>query len=205
MKTVRRHALNTLAALSLLACIAAAGMWVRSWSWLDSCGWMWVMSDVEFRTAGVVSAQGRIFFATQWVYGQDPSRGDMPGPDEAGMHWRHRESGAAIARVYNRTCSHWVMGVGWDEDRYIATPPGAPPSIKTIRIVSIPGAYVFALTAVLPGVRLVRMVARRRRLARRPGFCAGCGYDLRATPGRCPECGRVPTRVHAGVSARVIR
>ena len=38
-----------------------------------------------------------------------------------------------------------------------------------------------------PGVALLRRYVSRRRFAR--GICDQCGHDLRASPGRCPECG----------------
>jgi hypothetical protein len=43
------------------------------------------------------------------------------------------------------------------------------------------------LCAMIPAIFLA--ISLRRRKKPLPGYCRTCGYDLRATPERCPECG----------------
>lgn len=44
----------------------------------------------------------------------------------------------------------------------------------------------------LTGMPAMILLARRmRKLRVRPGRCRVCGYDLRASPERCPECGKL--------------
>jgi hypothetical protein len=55
--------------------------------------------------------------------------------------------------------------------------------------ISVPHWFAEGLLAVPPAAWLLAERRRRRRPQR--GRCATCGYDLRATPDQCPECGTV--------------
>jgi hypothetical protein len=71
--------------------------------------------------------------------------------------------------------------------------------VRSYRRVFIP-ILPFVLLAVtvpfLRGVRYGRGWQGRSREAR--GLCRACGYDLRATPDRCPECGSGAAKAAAG-------
>jgi hypothetical protein len=55
---------------------------------------------------------------------------------------------------------------------------------------SVPAWLIVALTLPLPAYWCRAFLVRRRR--QRAGRCVQCGYDLHATPDRCPECGTIP-------------
>jgi hypothetical protein len=57
-------------------------------------------------------------------------------------------------------------------------------------MLNVPQWFVLLVAMPLPVRWLWRH--RTRRKALREGRCLCCGFDLRATPDRCPECGTVP-------------
>jgi hypothetical protein len=61
---------------------------------------------------------------------------------------------------------------------------------ETSRALRIPYWFVAVVALLAPSI-WVYCAARRPRM---PGLCPTCGYDLRVTPDRCPECGTVPEK-----------
>jgi hypothetical protein len=81
---------------------------------------------------------------------------------------------------------------------YSRTGVSGPSSGQSLpfRTVSVPYWVFVALSGAPPAFWLAKAADQRRRRA--AGMCRVCGYDLRATPDACPECGTIPSSRRAG-------
>jgi hypothetical protein len=62
---------------------------------------------------------------------------------------------------------------------------------------AVPYWFICSASLALPAWATCHCWGERRR--KRPGLCGRCGYDLRCTPDRCPECGTAPAVPAAAV------
>ena len=175
---MRRRLLNLLTVLSMLLSVAFAAALVRSAAAGDA--WGRLAADERRLTVGsdnVHSSSG--FF--QYVGDRDAAdAAEVRDWARGGSAWHHYAPGARW-----RPSGEWLVP---QYEHYASTQFTG----RTVTVVRVPYLPLVLLTASPPALALLR---RRRRV--RAGRCPACGYDLRATPDRCPECGAAP------VAARV--
>jgi hypothetical protein len=175
-----RRLLNLLTVLSLLMCVAAAAMWVRSYRVRD----VWIAfsypgTPFTFTARSVVSDRGAF---SVWRCRSDNAMRVVPSDLETwsrlfGVYWKGHHP-------FSHNDENWGFphfGFAWNRDMFSG--------VVERWEVSVPYWAVVLLFAFLPLQAVAARVRDRRRL--RGGLCAACGYDLRATPDRCPECGTV--------------
>ena len=182
-----RILLNALIVLSLILFVATISLWVRSYGPADLLWWRrhGINYQIESLDGGVIVLKLENLINDHW-----PGRPALPlahatreGPDArlftrllpAEGGWCQTRSGAFV--IKRRTAGF----------QYASVADGV------IRLWRIPFLPIALATAFLPGLGLVRALRtfdRQRKHA--SGICPRCGYDLRATPDRCPECGTVP-------------
>jgi len=122
------------------------------------------------------------------------------GPDGRGgpgiEYWSMPPAEFAVAN------STWRQRLGFSYGDRIYRDPANPSWTRRDRSIRVPYWAVVLATGAGP-VKRIRRLRRERRTYRRlsAGQCPRCGYDLRATPDRCPEC---DTPATGGVAIAVL-
>jgi hypothetical protein len=113
------------------------------------------------------------------------------GPDgELFLHPPVDKSPSSAGDVYgalSRTGRPRPHQFGWESGEHTVDWGFGTATTFHYRLVFIPAWVVMVFASILPVWWISRACQRARR--RRLRHCVQCGYDLRATPGRCPECG----------------
>jgi len=180
-RTVRRLTrilLQAVTVLSLILCAATVVLWVRSYRTVDQ--FFRIERGV---TTAVMSINGQISRTVISI----PAQSNLEGRD-----WTWTRIPIASAKglsVYDASGWKKIVGFGRLSEpnrtfgRTAYTRSASWMMYRTPAIVC----------AVLPALGLCGFSRRARRKWRAAhDRCISCGYDLRATPERCPECGTIP-------------
>ena len=169
---MRRLLRRLLTVLSLLLCAGAAALWARSYTHRDGGGWF----NQNGRGLSVATTPGGL----DWVSSAQPGDGPLC---RVGTYSSTRNPDVLTLR-------RWPYGLGFGGGEFVValSADGLRITRETLRGVATPLWAWVMLFAVLPVTKAHSYVRTRWRRARR-GLCARCGYDMRASHERCPECG----------------
>lgn len=164
----------------MLLLVLVAGLWARSLWRIDEVAWS---DDTGFRYEVSTTKGGvRLMRLEKWTDPAPPGLISIPRDATAEADWRASNrwwvtpgGGATHAGRVGFAAATGTIG-------------GPMMTAYAYRAWTVPLWALCAALSVLPVARVGWWFARRRRHG--AGQCAGCGYDLRASPERCPECGR---------------
>jgi hypothetical protein len=181
---VPRRPLTLAAAASLLLFVATVALWVRSYWRLDVIDHIRIVNETV-RRFEVGSLNGTFELSSKrepvplggeglaFVAGYRYGSSNYESPPQP----RPRDVAKFFASAGAST--RWFLGFGF----VIFEPANG----SSARYIWLPHWSLALSFAILPVLRM-RAVIRSRKFGR-VGRCTACGYDLRATPDRCPECG----------------
>jgi hypothetical protein len=185
---MRRKRFTFVSALSLLLCLAVCGLWVRSCYVRDSVGTCYIAGG-GFHWRVVESYGGRVHVVRIQYPNGDRRRFDTYPLRLASVA---APGGATLAGAYGgrSSVSREFLGFATVSGDYYdggASEGSFAAWAWPIEATVIPLWPAALAAAALPVAWLRKHFRGRRR--DRHGLCPSCGYDLRATPDRCPECG----------------